>query len=199
MKQLIIFCSLILLVHCVELNDTIKSTTSDVIVESEPQPLLDISKIKNSTKDAADRIIKLITSSKEPELVTTEKPLEYTTHPLFNSFYSNYNTQPFSIFGLHKTPEKPVIKSNGERLCTCRTEYSFPSFSSSFVPSSSEYDFNSQNNPTFEVVLPSKDYSFPNSVESPLIEREIINQYPPLDLKDLWKFEDSNIRSNDKV
>lgn len=199
MKRLIIFCSLFILLHCSELNDTVKSTTSEVVVESDPQPLVELSKIKNSTKDAAERIIKLFTKEQPP--VTTEKPFEFTEHPLFDSF--NQYLRPYSIFGLHKSPERPIIRNSEERLCTCRTEYSIPSFSSfnpSSSSSSSDFSFNSRDTPTFEVVYPSKEYSalFPNTVDSPLSNREIINQYPPIDLKDLWKYQDTSVQSIDK-
>ncbi|KAL7018646.1 hypothetical protein ACKWTF_010847 [Chironomus riparius] len=202
MKELIIFCSLFIVIHCSDtLNDTVKSTTSDVVVESDPQPLVELSKLKNSTKDAAERIIKLFTKEQTP--VTTEKPFEFTEHPLFDSF--NQYLRPYSIFGLHKSPERPIIRNSEERLCTCRTEYSIPSFSS-FIPSSpssssssSDFNFNSRDIPTFEVVYPSKEYSsFLNTVESPSSNREIINQYPPIDYKDLWKYQDSSVQSIDK-
>lgn len=191
-KFLIILCSVFFLVHC-DSNETVTNAT-EVIVESEPQALLDISKIKNSTKDAADRIIKLITSSKEIETGTTERPIEFTSHPLFNSFY---NLGPDNIFGLHKTPEAPKVRTSGERLCRCQSEYSIPSFSSSFIPSS-EYSFNSRDIPTFEVIRPSTEFTFSNTVESPFTDRDIINQYPALEFGDLWKYQGSTARSIDK-
>ncbi|KAG5673784.1 hypothetical protein PVAND_003804 [Polypedilum vanderplanki] len=192
MKSLILLISTIfILVHSAEVNETKRSTDGQVL-QSNPEPLVNLQTIKNSTKDAADRIFKLITSNKEEEIVTTTEKSE-GFKPLFTSFNTNQQhnngqpqLQPFSIFGLHKSPERP-IKSFEERLCTCKPEYSIPTLPSFSSPSS---DFNSRNIPTFEVIYPSKEY-FPNPIETP-----IISQYPPLDLNNLWKYQESSIQSS---
>lgn len=195
MKSLFLLISTILiLANSAEVNETKRSTDGQVL-QSNPEPLVNLETIKNTTKDAADRIYKLITSSKEEGIITTTEKSE-GFKPLFTSFNTNHHNNgqphhnPFSIFGLHKSPERP-IKSFEERLCTCKPEYSsfptLPTFSS--PPPSS--DFNSRNIPTFEVIYPSSKEYFPNAIETP-----IISQYPPLDLNNLWKYQESSIQSS---
>lgn len=201
MKLLLVLFSLFLVTYSSEVNVTIQNSNEEII-QSNPQPLVDLDKIKNNTKDAADRIFKLITSNKDSttETLPTEKPGE---HPLFNSFH-HHHTNPFNIFGLHNNnnnppPTKP-IKTIDEPLCTCKSSYFEPTLPT-YIPStrsSSSLDFNNENIPTFEVVYPPlKDY-FSDSVETPLV-----NHYPPLDLNNVWKYEGSSglqsTRQNDNL
>lgn len=210
MKLLLVLFSIVIAVFSSDLNVTIQNSNEEII-QSNPQPLVDLDKIKNNTKDAADRIFKLLTSNKESttEILPTEKPgVDNKKHPLFDSFnhhhHHHQHTNPFNIFGLHSNdspPPKP-IKTIDEPLCTCKPSYfepTLPTYIPSSHSSSTSLKFNDENTPTFEVVYPQlKDY-FSDSVETP----PLVNHYPPLDLNNIWKYEGSSgfqsTRRNDNL
>jgi hypothetical protein len=173
MKWLILFFATVLIVQSAEVNETKRST--DNVIQSNPQPLVDLHTLKNSTKDAAERIISLIRPSTEKPPETTQK------HPLFGSLHN------LNLFGFHK-PSEAVKPTVIEPQCICNPPIAAPTIPtvSSYLPVTPTSSFLDQETPSFEVIYPPNKY-FSSSIEAP-----ISNHYPPLDLENLWKYAGSD-------
>lgn len=171
--KLIGFISFTLIFHLVICenvkNGTKKSSTEDVV---KPQALVNLSNLKNNTKDAALRIFKLFKSTRD----------EANDH-----HYHQFNKDiGWNIFGLQKPPK-----------CICASEQQSSTFSpvtptvstsnsvsNFYLPQKpSTPGFVSRQFPKFETIYP--------KVNNDLIDKPILYQYPPLELNSLQSFDDS--------